>query len=147
MDNLHSNLRFDGSLWCNLDVALRNLDRLFRKSICPSELTTIEWYILRALYGRDGQHASELAQAVGRAATSFTPNLDKLESRGMVERRPDPADRRAVRIFLTEKGEAQRAVVLRSAEKIDAQLRRLFPDQDYEVFQDILAVLQSAELE
>lgn len=147
MDNSHSNLRFDGSLWCNLDVALRNVERLYRKSICPPELTTIEWYILRALYERDGQHASELAQAVGRAATSFTPNLDKLENRGFVERRPDPADRRAVRIFLTERGEAQREAVLKSAERIDAQLRQLFPGHDYQVFRAVLAVLQSAELE
>jgi predicted transcriptional regulator len=132
MDNLHSNLRFDGSLWCNLDVALRNLDRLFRKAICPSEVTTIEWYILRSLYGRDGQHASELAQAVGRAATSFTPNLDKLENRGLVERRPDPADRRSPHLP-HRKGEAQRSrsrVRKRSTRNCGGYF-----DQDYEVFQ------------
>jgi len=147
MDKTPSTLRFNGSLWCNLDVALRNVERLFRQSICPPELTTIEWYILRALYERDGQHASELAQAVGRAATSFTPNLDKLESRRLIERRPDPEDRRAVRIFLTERGHTQRETVLRSAEQIDAKLRQMFPDADFEVFQAVLAALQTADLE
>ena len=53
---------------------------------------------------QDGQHASDLANAVGRAATSFTPNLDKLQDKDLIERRPDPGDRRAVRIFLTDKG-------------------------------------------
>ena len=67
-----STLRFDGSVWCNLDIALRNLDQVFNRVVQPLGLTIIEWYILRALYERDGQHASELARAVGRAATSFT---------------------------------------------------------------------------
>jgi DNA-binding MarR family transcriptional regulator len=94
-------LRFNGSVWCNLDIALRNMDQLYRQSMQSLGLSVIELYILRALYERDGQHASELARAVGRAATSFTPNLDKLQNKGLIERRPDPGDRRAVRIYLT----------------------------------------------
>jgi DNA-binding MarR family transcriptional regulator len=31
--------------------------------------------------------------------------IDELEARGLAERRPDPADRRARRVFLTEQGE------------------------------------------
>lgn len=143
MDKTNNSLRFSGSLWCNLDVALRRVDRIFRRSISPPELTTIEWYILRALYERDGQHASELAQAVGRAATSFTPNLDKLERRGLIERRPDPEDRRAVRIFLTESGQSVREVVLESAEKIDTMLRQMFSERDFAIFQAVLAALQA----
>jgi DNA-binding MarR family transcriptional regulator len=146
MDKTNSSLRFNGSLWCNLDVALRRVDRIFRKSICPPELTTIEWYILRALYERDGQHASELAQAVGRAATSFTPNLDKLERRGLIERRPDRRSS-AVRIFLTESGQAVREVVLESAEKIDAMLRKMFSERDFATFQAVLAALQATSEE
>jgi DNA-binding MarR family transcriptional regulator len=81
MSDKNSPLRFDGSVWCNLDVALRNVDQIFRQEIKPEGLTVIEWYILRALYDSDGRHASELARAVGRAATSFTPNLDKLQDK------------------------------------------------------------------
>jgi DNA-binding MarR family transcriptional regulator len=142
--NNHLNsLRFSGSVWCNLDIALRNLDQMFGRLIQPLGLTVIEWYILRALYDQDGQHASELARAVGRAATSFTPILDKLQDKGLVERRPDPTDRRAVRIYLTPKGVAQRKAVLNSAEQIDKQIREMFPNGDFEAFQHVLARLQT----
>lgn len=136
-------LRFDGSVWCNLDIALRNLDQVFRRVVRPMGLTVIEWYILRALYDQDGQHASELARAVGRAATSFTPNLDKLQDKDLIERRPDPGDRRAVRIFLTEKAHDMKDDVLDTAEEIDSEIRELFPDDEFETFLDVMATLQN----
>jgi DNA-binding MarR family transcriptional regulator len=135
-------LRFNGSLWCNLDIALRNLDQIYGQVVDPLGLTVIEWYILRALYDQDGQHASELARAVGRAATSFTPILDKLQQKGLIERRPDPADRRAVRIYLTDKGQKSREDVLRSAKQVDDQIRRSINKGDLENFQSVLATLQ-----
>lgn len=139
---LQSEMLFDGSVWCNLDVALRSVDQFFRQLIEPNDLTVIEWYILRALYQQDGQHASELARAVGRAATSFTPNLDKLQKKGFIERRPDASDRRAVRIYLTTKGHECREEVTRSAERIDARISELFEDGEYEIFQKVLQRLQ-----
>ncbi|MDI9638495.1 MarR family transcriptional regulator [Geitlerinema splendidum] len=146
-NKVDSQLRFDGSLWCNLDIALRNLDQIFDRVVQPLGLTIIEWYILRALYERDGQHASELARAVGRAATSFTPNLDKLQQKGLIERRPDPTDRRAVHIVLTPQAEQYRADILRSAEVIDMQLAHLLPGADFEAFLRVVSLLQNIEHE
>lgn len=136
-------LLFDGSIWCNLDVALRNVDQYFRQYISPAELTVIEWYILRSLYENDGQHASALARAVGRAATSFTPNLDKLQNKGYVERQADKHDRRAVRIHLTRKGHEIREEVLQSVKELDELLANLFDSQEYQNFTHVLSQLQT----
>src|SRR6185369_13299569 len=106
--------------------------QVYGQVIEPLGLTVIEWYILRALYDQDGQHASELARAVGRAATSFTPILDKLQDRkdkkGLIERRPDPADRRAVRIYLTDEAHKIRDSVLNSAKQVDAHIQKQVPN-------------------
>lgn len=147
MTNKSGTLRFDGSVWCNLDIALRSVDQVFRQMLRPSNLTVIEWYILRSLYERDGQHASELARAVGRAATSFTPNLDKLQDKGFIERRPDKADRRAVRIYLTESAEAHREDVLQSAREIDEQIASQFSDMEFDSFLKVVSHLQSMSSE
>lgn len=137
-----SNLRFNGSLWCNLDIALRAVDQVFRQRLRPMGLSVIEWYILRALFERNGQHASELARTVGRAATSFTPNLDKLQNKGFIERRPDEHDRRAVRIYLTDSGERFRRDVLESARDIDEEIAELFSSDEYEILQQAMMRLQ-----
>lgn len=146
MSNMvQTQLRFNGSVWCNLDIALRNLDQLFNRVIQPLGLTIIEWYILRGLYERDGQHASELARAVGRAATSFTPNLDKLQQKGYVERRPDPTDRRAVHIYLTDLAKKHKNEVLNTAKEIDAEIRDLFDPSEFDAFMNVLATMQTLE--
>ncbi|MFQ3646779.1 MAG: MarR family transcriptional regulator [Anaerolineae bacterium] len=139
-------LRFDGSLWCNMDIALRNLDQVISREVRSYGLSIIELYILRALYERDGQNASELANEVGRAATSFTPNLDKLQAKGYIARHNDERDRRAVRIHLTPFAEERRAELTKVMQRIDQRLCAVVPMEDYEAFLRVLAVLQSNDL-
>jgi DNA-binding MarR family transcriptional regulator len=134
-------LRFNGSLWVNVDIALRSLDHVYAWALDDLELGVIEWYVLRALYQQDGQHASQLARAVGRAATSFTPILDKLEDRGLVERRADKQDRRAVFIHLTDEGKALRRRIQASAEGVEQVVRRVADEAEWEAFQKVLARL------
>jgi DNA-binding MarR family transcriptional regulator len=140
-------LRFDGSIWCNLDIGLRNIDQVFRRVTSPLGLTVIEWYILRALYEKDGQHASELARAVGRAATSFTPNLDRLSEKKLIERRADPRDRRAVRIYLTTEGENMKSDVEKSAKEIDKRISEQFSKEEFEDFLTVLSAMQTMDLQ
>lgn len=54
----------------------------------------------------EGVRASELAQHLRIAPRSATEVVDGLEAKGLVERRPDPADRRATRVVLTADGRA-----------------------------------------
>lgn len=54
----------------------------------------------------DGEVRSqlEIAKAVGLDKSTLVATLDSLEAVGLVERRPDPADRRARVVVATEKG-------------------------------------------
>ena len=140
-------LRFNGSMWCSLDIALRNIDQIFRNKVQQLGLTVIEWYVLRALYATDGQQASQLAHEVGRAATSFTPNLDKLQDKGYIMRLPDPNDRRAVLIHLTGKAIDEKQVILQLADDLDNQLESQFSLGELECFQNVVAILQAVEID
>jgi DNA-binding MarR family transcriptional regulator len=59
---------------------------------------------LRTLGHHDVLRPGELARKLRIAPRSATEVVDDLEQRGMVERRPDPADRRAVLVGLTAHG-------------------------------------------
>lgn len=135
-------MRFDGSVWCNIDVTLRNLDAIYTQQIESMGLTVVEWYIMQTLYEEDGQMASRLADAVGRAATSFTPILDKLQDKGYIERRSHPSDRRAVLVYLTKKGRSIEEEVKASLE-IEDKLRQQFKNNDWQAFQNVISSLQT----
>lgn len=88
-------------------------------------------YQVLAAAGR-GEAGSQLAlaQHLGVDRTVMTYLLDDLESAGLVERHPDPADRRARRISLTDDGGARLCALeraLRGAE--DAVLAPLTADE------------------
>jgi DNA-binding MarR family transcriptional regulator len=53
-----------------------------------------------------GANPSQIAAAVGTDTAGITGLLDHLEKRGLVSRRPNPADRRAVIVEPTEAGRA-----------------------------------------
>lgn len=59
-----------------------------------------------------------LAQEIGADKTRIIPVLDDLQRRGLIERRPDPADRRARVLALTAEGRA-----LRDATQADIQAK------------------------
>ena len=138
-------LYFTGSLWCNIDIALRRVTSLYERETEALGLTVVEWYILRALYEQDGQMPSQLARIVGRPPTSFTPSLDKIEKAGLIERRQNPTDRRSIKIFLTAKGKALRDEVVEGADRIDNKLRQEFSDKNWQIYERVTALLQTLE--
>lgn len=95
---------------------------LFDAELRNTGLTVIQAHALMALYQQDGQRPTDIAKAVGRAATSVTPVLDAVESAGYTVRKPHPEDRRAVTIWLTEAGEALRETITQAALKVEAQM-------------------------
>jgi DNA-binding MarR family transcriptional regulator len=63
-----------------------------------------------------------LAQHLGIDRTVMTYLLDDLEAEGLIERRPDPADRRARRVIVTAKGMKLLAALDRRLEAAEADL-------------------------
>jgi MarR family transcriptional regulator for hemolysin len=59
----------------------------------------------------DGVRTGVLAEHVGVEVPSLVRQVDQLCTAGLMERRDDPADRRAKMLYLTEAGRAQAAVI------------------------------------
>jgi MarR family transcriptional regulator, organic hydroperoxide resistance regulator len=63
-----------------------------------------------------------LGQASGQRPSTLTGVLDRLERRGLVERRPNPADRRSTLIALTRPGRAAAREVADAFERVAGRL-------------------------
>lgn len=64
-------------------------------------LTRAQWRVLVHLAGREGLNQSELAEILELDTVTLGRHIDRLERDGWLERRADPADRRAWRLYLT----------------------------------------------
>ena len=64
-------------------------------------MTRAQWAVLVRLDLYEGLNQSELAEMLDLQPITLTRLLDKLCDSGLIERRPDPDDRRAKRLFLT----------------------------------------------
>jgi DNA-binding MarR family transcriptional regulator len=84
----------------------RRLRHRFKDALAPYDVTPSQSRALGVLLDQDQQRLSELADHLRIAARSATEVVDDLQERGLVERRPDPADRRATLVALTPAGAA-----------------------------------------
>jgi DNA-binding MarR family transcriptional regulator len=62
--------------------------------------------ILINLYRREGISQQELARKLLVGRSNMSMLLPQLEKRGLIERRPDPRDKRVLRLHLTDDGKA-----------------------------------------
>lgn len=83
----------------------RHLDRARRTAFAEHSLEPWEFDVLTALR-RAGAPCkpSQLSDLLMMSRAGMTSRLDRLEEAGWIERRLDPADRRSLRITLTEAG-------------------------------------------
>jgi MarR family transcriptional regulator for hemolysin len=64
-------------------------------------ITRAQWVVLARLDRFEGLKQSELAEMLDLQPITVTRLLDRLCDNGLIERRADPGDRRAKRLFLT----------------------------------------------
>lgn len=84
------------------DVA-RLMRREFDKRLKTLGLTRAQWVALAALIQQDGQTQTELAFVLDMGRAPLGTLIDRLERDGWVRRKPDPNDRRANRLYITDK--------------------------------------------
>lgn len=87
------------------------------KSIDDDEFNEEHWRILHVLSDAQGHAMGELAERVLLNGPALTKNIDKLVSRGVVQRAADANDNRRVLVFISDLG---LEVVLRLTERVDA---------------------------
>jgi DNA-binding MarR family transcriptional regulator len=101
----------------------RTLRHLASQTLEPWEISPSQSRALGVLVRHGLMRLSELSEHLHIAPRSTTEVVDALEQRGLVERRPDPDDRRATLVAVTAEG-ARTNAAIKGARKAEAE--RLF---------------------
>ena len=74
-------------------------------------------------------------------SSTLTGIIDRMERNGYVERRPNPADRRSLMIYLTDKAQELGPRILEFADELDTTLRQPFSKEEMNNFERVLRAL------
>ena len=88
-----------------LDAA-RLLRRRFERESRDLEMTAAQLQIVGRLKHREGMTQAELAGILDVDPMTLSRHVDRMEAAGLVERRFCPNDRRARRLYVTDKARA-----------------------------------------
>lgn len=101
-------------------------------------LTRSQWWVLTALYAREGVTQSELSDFMDLEKATLGRLLDRLEEKEWVERKPDPDDRRIKRVYLTDKVQGLMRKLRAIAADIRSEAVAGLSPEEHESFVDIL---------
>ena len=134
--------RQEGLGFLLVDVS-RLMRHTFQQRLQGSALTLTHAQAKALIYvsRNEGVRQVELAEMLEVQPITLARLLDQLAEAGMVERRPDPADRRAYRIYLTPAATPHLEAVAKVAASIRADLLRGLDEQQAAVLLDALRTM------
>ncbi len=95
----------------NVAMLMAQVSRLMRRSFDEKArllgMTRPQWQVISILSVNEGINQGGLAELLEVEPITLGRMVDRLQDAALVERRPDPADRRAWRLFLTDKAQEQ----------------------------------------
>lgn len=94
----------DESLGFIINRTSLKVKKEFTKRLKPYDITPEQWALLNRLGEQDGLTQKDLSERTYKDQPNTARILDKLEKKELLKRTDNPSDRRAVLIFLTDKG-------------------------------------------
>lgn len=93
-------------IWLQVVRTYQKCHQTLTRQLAPLELSVAQHEVLVRVGIDSGISQQRLAEKLLVAKSNVTGLLNRLEARGLLERRPHPEDARTKRIFLTPSGEA-----------------------------------------
>jgi DNA-binding MarR family transcriptional regulator len=141
--DLNSSLRFG--------FLIHDVSRLRRivvdRALKPLGITRSQWWVLAFLSRHDGMTQTSLANDLDLTKVAIGGLLDRMEASGYVERRSDPSDGRARRVYLTEGGKQLVATIRATVEAVEVGILAKIPEKDLDQAAETLVALKATLLE
>jgi MarR family transcriptional regulator, organic hydroperoxide resistance regulator len=101
-------------------------------------VTAPQAMVLNFLSQEDRISSHRLGRKAELDSATLTGILDRLEAAGFIERRPNPTDRRSIRVFLTEKGRQTALEIGRLVKKANAGFLRSLSAEEVKSLRSLL---------
>lgn len=90
----------------------------------------------------EGTPSTALGPRIGMEPTSLSRTLKNMEEKGLISRKPNPADGRGVLVSLTREGKKKRQVSKDAVYNFNERVRAVVPDADMKSFFKVMDAIQ-----
>jgi DNA-binding MarR family transcriptional regulator len=104
-----------------------------------------QWAVLLHLWAADGMTQAQLARRAAIEQPTMVRTIDRMVRDGLVTRAPDPTDRRATRISLTQRGSELRDQLVPLAAGVNLAATEVLTDDEVATLKRLLGKLLAAE--
>ena len=111
----------ENSLPYHLRGAFRGFETALGRYLKQFDLPLSQFYILRLQWDEDGSSQGHIAKLAFMSESVASQVIKKMETRGLVRRKPNPNDNRSQHVSLTRTGEKLREVIVKDGLKISAE--------------------------
>ena len=115
------------------------LRKAFGRRVASIGVTGAQWKVLFKLTLKPGLRQTDLADLLDIEPITLTRIIDRLQEAGLVERTPDPTDRRAWRLHVTEKAQPVVEKLRAIANEMTAEAFAGIDPKDIDVTRTVLA--------
>src|SRR5918996_2924810 len=119
----------------------------FAEALAPLGIGPREFLLLRFVAASEGQSQQALAERLDVPASRMVALVDHLEEQGLLERRPDPGDRRVRGLHLTRKGRKTVEQAAKVAIDYETKLCSCLDQGERDQLIDLLQKLQEGQTE
>jgi DNA-binding MarR family transcriptional regulator len=124
------------------DVARALRTRFDQKARASHAMTRAQWIILSRLDRQPGMSQNEMAAICEVEPITVARLVDRLEARGLVERRSDPTDRRVRRLHLLPAAKPILEAIHSAREHMSARITAGLDERTRELLIDALLVIK-----
>jgi DNA-binding MarR family transcriptional regulator len=119
-------------------LAYHSMNRMLDQEVTPQGMTAMQWRPLIMLALKRADTSAELARLNDVDTGAMTRTLDRLEAKGLIERRRSLEDRRVVHLELTDAGQATATKICPSIARVLNQHFRGFSPEEIETLSHFL---------
>lgn len=130
--------RPEGSVGYLMRQIISNVGQEVERQLAHTELTNAQWIPIYKIYTKRASTVAELARSCQLDAGAMTRMLDRLEAKGLCQRKRSEEDRRVVQIALTEAGEAAAAEIPRVLSGVQNAHLAGFSTEEFETLKNLL---------
>ena len=128
----------DNCVYYIASLGLKKVTDSYNDTIRSFGATRVQWIALYYIEKADGIRQTELAVLMHSQETTIARLVGRLIKNGLVERRTDEEDRRAVKLYCTEEGHAMYRRLLPVCDGFYKKIIRDIPQDELEVFRSVL---------